>query len=111
MNGTIAPNEETATCFNLLSCFTQTLGAGLRTGDIVDSSMDDSFFQDGQSHIDRAIFGLAFFLVLGVILFDIATGIVSMHPPAVHCCREGSCTLPFRAPHDVCQYLTDHRQV
>ena len=76
VNGTIAPNEETATCFNLLSCFTQTLDAGLRTGDIVDSSMDNTFFQDGQSHIDRVIFGLAFFLVLGVILFDIVTGIV-----------------------------------
>merc|ERR1712216_776015 len=37
---------------------------------------DDAFFGDGQMYIDRVIFGLVFFLVLGVILFDIVTGII-----------------------------------
>ena len=74
--GVVAPAGETMTCFDLLSCFAQTLDAGLRTGDIIDSSMDDAFFGDGQMYIDRVIFGLVFFLVLGVILFDIVTGII-----------------------------------
>ena len=64
------------TCFNLLSCFTVTIDYGLRSGDIVDAAMDSSYFTYGQRHVDRVIFGLLFFFVLGVILFDIVTGII-----------------------------------
>ena len=76
LNGTVSPGGSELTCFNLLSCFTVTIDYGLRSGDIVDAAMDSSYFTYGQRHVDRVIFGLLFFFVLGVILFDIVTGII-----------------------------------
>ena len=62
VTGAVGPSEEFSLCFDLLSCFTTTIDHGLRTGDIVDSAMDSAFFTDGQSYIDRVIFGLVFLM-------------------------------------------------
>lgn len=64
------------TCPNLMLCFFETLDQGLRSGDIVDAAFDTTTYQDGLTYADRVVFGLMFFLVVGVILFDIVTGII-----------------------------------
>merc|ERR1712046_382244 len=38
--------------------------------------MDVVTFEDGLTYADRVLYGLLFFLVVGVILFDIVTGII-----------------------------------
>jgi hypothetical protein len=64
------------TCPNLALCFFNMLDEGMRNGDIVADAMDDATYQDGRTYADRMVFGLFFFLVVGVILFDIVTGII-----------------------------------
>ena len=50
---------------------------GLRSGDIVGESFDDVTYEDGAGPwLLRVTYGLLFFLVIGVILFDIVTGII-----------------------------------
>ena len=66
------------TCPNLMLCFFETLDQGLRSGDIVDAAFDTTTFDDGLTYADRVVFGLMFFLIVGVILFDIVT--VSAQP-------------------------------
>ena len=63
-------------CDSLVMCFFTTLDVGMRTGDISGNAMDGVTFQDGLVYADRVLFGLVFFLFLGVILFDIVTGII-----------------------------------
>ena len=64
-------------CPNLAVCFLEFFDAGLRTGDIVGATFDDITYADKtMTYFGRIIFGLAFFLVIGVILFDIITGII-----------------------------------
>ena len=64
-------------CPNLAVCFLEFFDVGLRSGDIVDASFDDLTYRDGiYPWFGRIVYGLAFFLVIGVILFDIVTGII-----------------------------------
>merc|ERR1719198_294038 len=63
-------------CANLAMCFFATLDIGMRTGDIVGNAMDSISYEDGLSYADRVLFGIVFFFLLGVILFDIVTGII-----------------------------------
>ena len=64
-------------CPNLAVCFLEFFDAGLRSGDIVDAAFDDLTYQDNMmAYFGRIVFGLSFFLVIGVILFDIVTGII-----------------------------------
>jgi hypothetical protein len=76
INGTISFKSDVFTCTNLFNCFTNTLDQGMRSGDISDSSMDAVTYENGLVYADRVLFGLVFFLFLGVILFDIVTGII-----------------------------------
>merc|ERR1711988_1434391 len=64
------------TCPNLAMCFFETLDVGMRTGDIVGEAMDSVTYRDGLTYADRVLFGIVFFFLLGVILFDIVTGII-----------------------------------
>merc|ERR1719181_1572383 len=57
-------------------CFFETLDMGLPSGDIVDASYDTATYRDGLTYADRVVFGLMFFFAVGVILFDIVTGII-----------------------------------
>jgi hypothetical protein len=64
-------------CPNLAVCFLEFFDVGLRSGDIVDATFDDLTYKDGiHPYFGRIIYGLAFFIVIGVILFDIVTGII-----------------------------------
>lgn len=64
-------------CPNLAFCFLEILDTGLRNGDVVGESFSHLTHEDGMlAWIWRIIFGLAFFLVIGVILFDIVTGTI-----------------------------------
>merc|ERR1719198_1563614 len=63
-------------CANLAMCFFATLDIGMRTGDIVGNAMDSVSYQDGLTYADRVLFGIVFFFLLGVILFDIVTGLI-----------------------------------
>ena len=64
-------------CPNLAVCFLEFFDSGLRSGDIVDAAFDDLTYRDNMmAYFGRIVFGLAFFLVIGVILFDIITGII-----------------------------------
>merc|ERR1711988_915515 len=63
-------------CPNLMLCFFETIDVGLRSGDIAGDAMDVVTFEDGLTYADRVLYGLLFFLVVGVILFDIVTGII-----------------------------------
>ena len=69
-------SQQMSTCPNLMICFFETLDQGLRSGDIVDAVFDSASFENGLSYADRVVFGMMFFLVVGVILFDIVTGII-----------------------------------
>jgi len=78
---TVAPGGNTDTtggdvCPNLMLCFFETIDVGLRSGDIAGDAMDVVTFEDGLTYADRVLYGLLFFLVVGVILFDIVTGII-----------------------------------
>ena len=75
-SGFIEPAEP-GQCPNLAACFIQILDVGLRSGDIVGESFDDVTYEDGAGPwLLRVTYGLLFFLVIGVILFDIVTGII-----------------------------------
>jgi hypothetical protein len=64
-------------CPNLAVCFLEFFDSGLRSGDIVDAAFDDLTYRDNiMGYFGRIVFGLSFFLVIGVILFDIVTGII-----------------------------------
>ena len=64
-------------CPNLAVCFLEFFDSGLRSGDIVDATFDDLTYQDNvMAYFGRIVFGLSFFLIIGVILFDIVTGII-----------------------------------
>jgi len=69
-------SQQMSTCPNLMICFFETLDQGLRSGDIVDAVFDSASFENGLSYADRVVFGMMFFLVVGVVLFDIVTGII-----------------------------------
>jgi len=74
--GLIEINSQWGLCPNLGICFLEFVNTGLRSGDIVDG-FDDMTYQDGLGPwFDRIVYALAFFLVIGVILFDIVTGII-----------------------------------
>merc|ERR1711988_1652100 len=77
ISGVAVPGgHQLSTCPNLMLCFFETLDQGLRSGDIVDAVFDSASFADGLSYADRVVFGMMFFLVVGVVLFDIVTGII-----------------------------------
>ena len=64
-------------CPNLAFCFLEILDSGLRSGDVVGESFSHLTHEDGVlAWIWRIFYGLAFFLVIGVILFDIVTGTI-----------------------------------
>jgi hypothetical protein len=64
------------TCPNLFYCYINIIDIGMRTGDIMGNAMDVVTFDDGLTYADRILWGVLFFLVVGVILFDIVTGII-----------------------------------
>ena len=69
------PEEEEGAvdgCTTLLECFTQTVYLGIRTGDIAEV-LDDP---DESNYTTRMLFDLSFFLILGILLFDMVTGII-----------------------------------
>merc|ERR1711998_181013 len=76
VNGTMSFDYEIKTCKNLALCFFNTLDVGMRTGDLSGNAMDTVTYKDGLLYADRVLYGLVFFLFLGVILFDIVTGII-----------------------------------
>ena len=75
-NAVIELANQVSYCRNLLSCWLEMLDEGMRSGDIVDAAFDTVTMSDGNVYYDRVIYGLVFFLVVGVILFDIVTGII-----------------------------------
>ncbi|GMH53038.1 hypothetical protein TrLO_g6616 [Triparma laevis f. longispina] len=69
------PEEEEGAvegCDTLLECFTQTVYLGIRAGDIAEI-LDDP---DENNYTTRMLFDLSFFLILGILLFDMVTGII-----------------------------------
>ena len=69
------PEEEDGAvegCDTLLECFIQTTYIGIRAGDMAEV-LDDP--DEGNYHV-RMIFDLSFFLILGILLFDMVTGII-----------------------------------
>jgi hypothetical protein len=70
--------QQPSYCANLLECWLEMFDEGLRTGDIVGAAFDTITYEDDDRlpYINRVVYGLAFFLTVGVILFDIVTGIV-----------------------------------
>jgi hypothetical protein len=76
VEGTVSYKTGFSTCKNLALCFFNTLDQGLRTGDLSGNAMDTVTWEGGLVYADRVLFGLVFFLFLGVILFDIVTGII-----------------------------------
>ena len=72
----VGAGDPTSTCPNLAMCFFETLDVGMRTGDIVGNAMDSVWYDGGLTYADRVFFGIVFFFLLGVILFDIVTGII-----------------------------------
>lgn len=63
-------------CPNLMICFFEVMNYGLRSQDIVGETFDDATFADGAGYADRILFALAFFFIVGVILFDVVTGVI-----------------------------------
>jgi len=59
-------------CNTLLECFVQTTYIGIRAGDMAEV-LDDP--DEGTYHV-RMLFDLSFFLILGILLFDMVTGII-----------------------------------
>jgi hypothetical protein len=72
----VGAGDPDSTCPNLAMCFFETLDVGMRTGDIVGNAMDAVWYDSGLTYADRVFFGIVFFFLLGVILFDIVTGII-----------------------------------
>jgi len=73
----IDPVGSFSMCPNLGICFMEFMDSGMRSGDIVDATFDELTYQEGiASYAWRVVYGLAFFIILGVILFDIVTGII-----------------------------------
>ena len=72
----VGAGDPDSTCPNLAMCFIETLDVGMRTGDIVGNAMDAVWYDSGLTYADRVFFGIVFFFLLGVILFDIVTGII-----------------------------------
>ena len=74
----IGYTEDYSLCPNLGICLLEFIDAGLRSGDIVDAAFDDFTFKDGEgaAWAWKIMYGLLFFLIIGVILFDIVTGII-----------------------------------
>ena len=69
------PEEEEGAvegCDTLLKCFTQTIYLGIRAGDIAEI-LDDP---DESNYTTRMLFDLSFFLILGILFFDMVTGII-----------------------------------
>ena len=69
------PEEEEGAvegCDTLLECFIQTTYIGIRAGDMAEV-LDDP---DESSYHVRMLFDLSFFLILGILLFDMVTGII-----------------------------------
>ena len=62
-------------CPNLGICFLETIDLGMRSGDIVDSAMDTVSYKDGVVWYHLMLFSLAFFIIIGVIMMNIVTGI------------------------------------
>jgi hypothetical protein len=56
-------------------CFFDTMNYGVRHGDLEDN-MDYATMQDNKAYSDRMAFEMMFFVVVGVLLFDIVTGII-----------------------------------
>lgn len=66
-------------CTSLMECFIYTLYVGIRSSDIAEVLKDykdyDEYGADDKSSI-RVIYDLSFFLVLGVLLFNMVSGII-----------------------------------
>jgi len=60
---------------NLFDTFWLVLDGGIRTGDI-GSLMTGTSHEDGEVYIQRIIFMLLFFIILGALLFNMVTGII-----------------------------------
>ena len=55
----------------------QFVDVGLRSSDIVDAAFDEVTWEDGfEAYMWRVMYGLFFFLLVGVILFNIVAGII-----------------------------------
>ena len=76
IEGAIEQASLVNTCPNLALCFFTVLDEGMRTGDIVSGAIDEATYQDGRTYADRMVYGIFFFLIVGVILFDIVTGVI-----------------------------------
>ena len=62
-------------CSTLAECFLFSLYVGLREGDM-DAILDDADRSDAKAWRNRIIYDLTFFVILGVLLFDVVTGII-----------------------------------
>ena len=76
--------ETVGACPNLFYCFVNALDVGVRTGDLSGAAMAPLAWEDGTSYgeggasfADRTVFGVAFFLVVGVVFFDLCLGVVA----------------------------------
>jgi hypothetical protein len=64
-------------CSSLIQCFLYTVYIGMRTGDIDEAMGDAADPGDfGAGFNQRMIYDLSFFIILGVLLFDMVTGII-----------------------------------
>jgi ryanodine receptor 2 len=62
-------------CDTLIECFVFSLYVGIREGDM-DAVLDDADMDDRAQWRNRIIYDLTFFIILGVLLFDVVTGII-----------------------------------
>ena len=62
-------------CTSLIECFVYSLYVGIRSGDM-DGVLDGADSSNQAEWRGRLIFDLSFFIILGVLLFDVVTGVI-----------------------------------
>jgi hypothetical protein len=62
-------------CFTLVDCFVYSVYFGMREGDF-SAILSDHDEGGSRSEVNRIIFDLTFFVILGVLLFDMVTGVI-----------------------------------
>jgi len=68
-------DEAPQACETLVDCFLFSLYVGMREGDM-DAILGESDDASSNTQVNRMIFDLSFFIILGVLLFDMVTGVI-----------------------------------
>ena len=63
-------------CETLIECFIWSLYVGVREGDMEGAMVDAPGFDDPGAFRNRILYDVSFFIILGVLLFDVVTGII-----------------------------------